>query len=118
MYVYDGRCRRGNLWIKEGAVDNQSGNLWASNPLFGQRAVVGQSPLIPSCRTLTPGADAVPSPAERARVNRYSREIEGKGNQKWSGDAASSFYSVPAWRFRYSRIASRSSEVRGGIPAW
>src|SRR5258708_28275876 len=26
-------------------------------------------------------------------------------------------YSVPAWRFRYSRIASCSSEVSGGIPA-
>ena len=36
----------------------------------------------PFPRTLTPGEDAVPSPAKRARVIRYFRDIEGKGNQK------------------------------------
>jgi hypothetical protein len=37
-------------------------------------------------RTLTPGADAVPSPAEKlARVNRYSGDIEG-GTEKVGDD--------------------------------
>jgi hypothetical protein len=36
----------------------------------------------PLRRTLTPGEDAVPSPAKRARVIRYSRATPGKGDQK------------------------------------
>jgi hypothetical protein len=39
----------------------------------------------PFQKTLTPqlgDADAVPSPAERARVNLYLGDIEGKGNNR------------------------------------
>src|SRR5216683_7608188 len=37
----------------------------------------------PFLRTLTPGADAVPSPAKkRERVIRYSGDIEGKGDNR------------------------------------
>jgi len=38
----------------------------------------------PSLGTLTPGADAVPSPAERERVIWYLGDIEGKGNKSVS----------------------------------
>ena len=38
----------------------------------------------PFLRTLTPGADTVPSPAKkRARVIWYSGDIEGKGNNRF-----------------------------------
>jgi hypothetical protein len=45
------------------------------------RSSLGNLTPNPFQKTLTPGADAVPSPAERARVSRYSGDIEGKGNK-------------------------------------
>jgi hypothetical protein len=50
--------------------------------ILGDTGQPNPLPLTPSRSTLTPGADAVPSPVERERVIRYSGDIEGKGNNR------------------------------------
>ena len=77
-----------------------SSRLKPPNPFLG--GAQKPNPPTPSWRPfLTPGANAVPSPAERARVIRYSGDIEGKGDNRGGPSVPPQPASIfrPDWRF-------------------